>query len=104
MNVESGHVYLHYTSTMENDEGELLVLDHDIINDYYEYALKKRILENMLYKGEDVGNLLKYTIEQLRKAKIEALSTVSMPDYNRLVDMYHNERVKMLNKYYKPFL
>ena len=43
---------------MENEEGDLLVLDHPYCNEYYEYALKQRILENMLFAWENVSNQL----------------------------------------------
>lgn len=88
---------------MENEDGELMVLDHDIINQYYEYALKKRILENMLYRGEDVATMLKYTLEELRKATIKAKSIVAMPDFNSLVTYFRKSRETTWEKYYKPF-
>lgn len=103
LNVETGHIYLNYASVMEDDNGELLVLDHDLVNPYYEYSLKKRILENMLYKGEDVGNILKYTIGELRNAKIIAESVNFMPDYNRLVDFLRMERQKTKDKFFRPY-
>jgi hypothetical protein len=45
---------------MENEEGDLLVLDHPYCNEYYEYALKQRILENMLFDGENVGHTIRF--------------------------------------------
>ena len=47
-NFTSGKVYINYQGAMEDDEGNLLVLDHPYCNEYYEYALKQRILENMM--------------------------------------------------------
>ena len=37
---------------MVNEDGELMVVDHDMINEYYEYALKQRILENLVMNDE----------------------------------------------------
>ena len=54
---------------MEDNEGNLLVLDHPYCNEYYEYALKERILENMIFSGENVSNQLSF-IQNILKMKI----------------------------------
>jgi hypothetical protein len=51
---EEGKVYINYQGGMEDEDGNLLVPDHDLLNEYYEYALKQRILENLYMNGEDV--------------------------------------------------
>jgi hypothetical protein len=51
---QTGKVYLNYQGQMEDENGDLLVPDHDLLNEYYEYALKARILENLYMNGEDV--------------------------------------------------
>ena len=43
---------------MEDDQGDLLVLDQPYCNEYYEYAVKERILENMVWNGENVSQQL----------------------------------------------
>ena len=55
---ETGHVYISYQGAMEDSQGNLLVLDQPYCNEYYEYALKQRILENMLFAGENVAQQL----------------------------------------------
>ena len=52
---ETGHVYISYQGAMEDGSGNLLVLDQPYCNEYYEYALKQRILENMVFAGENVA-------------------------------------------------
>ena len=42
---------------MEDDD-VILSFDHPYCNEYYEYALKERILENMVFAGENVGQQL----------------------------------------------
>ena len=44
---DTGKVYLNYQGQMEDDNGNLMVPDHDLLNEYYEYALKSRIFENL---------------------------------------------------------
>ena len=48
---KTGKVYISYQGAMENAAGELLVLDQPYCNEYYEYAIKQRILENMVFNG-----------------------------------------------------
>ena len=55
---KTGKVYLSYQGAMENDQGDLLVLDHPYCNEYYEYAIKQRILENMVWNGENVSTAI----------------------------------------------
>ena len=45
---ETGKVYLNYQGMMEDCDGNLLVPEHPLLNEYYEYALKQRILENLI--------------------------------------------------------
>lgn len=71
---EAGKVYLNYLGAMEDEEGNLLVLDHPYCNEYYEYALKQRILENMVFAGEAGASQQLGLIEQrLRAARNNAL-------------------------------
>ena len=53
-NVAEGKLYISYQGALEDEEGNLLVLDHPVINEYYEYAIKLRLLENLYINGEDV--------------------------------------------------
>ena len=55
-NFKSGKIFLNYQATLEDEGGNLLTLDHPYCNEYYEYALKSRILENMIFAGENVSN------------------------------------------------
>lgn len=102
--VENATLYITYLSTMEDEAGNLLVLDNPIVNEYYEYALKQRILENLyLDEGEDVAQKLGYVTQRLREARNNALSLVNTPDFKTLLKCYTANRKRMYNKYYKPF-
>lgn len=103
-NFDSGKLYIEYTSTMEDEDGNLLVLDHDMINKYYEYALKTQILENMLAQGEEVGQLHQLFDEKRRKARIEAKSIAGQYEFDELAQMWELNRKAMYQKYYYQFL
>lgn len=102
-NIQNGFMYINYTPILEDEKGDLLVIDHPIINDYYETALKVKIFENMFSQGEDVVGQLRYYKEELRKTKVVAFNIVSTPGFYRMVDYLNNRRKKMYHKYIQMF-
>ena len=102
-NFPSGKVYLSYQATMEDEGGNLMVLDHPYCNEYYEYALKERILENMIFAGEQVVNQLSFIQQKLRAARNNALSFVNTPDFRELQKMWSVNRKAQYHNYYNMF-
>ncbi|HEY4062328.1 MAG TPA: hypothetical protein VGM30_10530 [Puia sp.] len=102
-NFDSGTLYINYMGNMEDDEGNLLVLDHAIVNTYYEYALKERILENMLIEGEQVGELLKLMGIRRKNARLEARNVVFTPDFAELKEAWEANRKVQHNRYFRMF-
>jgi hypothetical protein len=102
-NFKTGKVYLNYQGAMEDSDGNLIVLDHPYCNEYYEYALKQRILENMLFAGEQVSNQLGLIEQRLRAARNNALSFVNTPDFAELRKIWETNRRSMYDKYYNMF-
>ena len=100
---ETGKVYLNYQGAMEDEAGNLLVPDHDLLNDYYEYAIKQRLLENLFMNGEDVSARLQLVEQRLRAARNQALSLVNTPNFKELEQMWWTNRKAMYNKYYDMF-
>ena len=89
---------------MENEEGDLLVLDHPYCNEYYEYALKQRILENMAMNGEQGAAQQLNLIEQrLRAARNNALGFVNTPDFAEYKKMWEVNRRAQYHNYYNMF-
>ena len=102
-NFTTGNVYVNYQGAMEDSEGRLIVLDHPYCNEYYEYALKQRILENMVFAGEQVSNQLQLVEQRLRAARNNALSFVNTPDFKELQKVWTMNRRAMHYKYYDMF-
>jgi len=102
-NFTTGKVYMSYQGAMEDASGSLLVLDHPYCNEYYEYALKQRILENMLFAGENVSNQLGLVEGRLRAARNNALSFVNTPDFKELQKMWWTNRRAQYHNYYNMF-
>ena len=76
-NMETANIYISYQGQLEDEDGNLLVPDHDLLNEYYEYAIKARILENLIMNDEPVGQKLKIVEERLRVAKSSANTLVN---------------------------
>lgn len=102
-NVEEGKLFLSYQGALEDDKGNLLVLDHPMINEYYEYALKQRILENLFITGEDVSQRMQLIEQRLRAARNNALSIVNTPDFAEMYKLWQINRKAMYHKYYNMF-
>lgn len=109
--IPCGTVYINYQGVMEDDEGNLLVLDHPKINDYYEFAMKKRILENLYINGEpDIERRLQYVSTEFQKAKIAAMTIVNTPDYRVMketMQIIRNNSMEMfaapISRFYGPY-
>ncbi len=100
----SHKVYICYLGNMEDDNGNLLVLDHPKINEYYEYALKERILQNLYLNGEpDLERRLSLIKEELKIARRDALTIAATPDFYELKQTIEMNRKAMYHKYLHPF-
>jgi len=102
-NVETGKLFISYQGALEDDEGNLLVLDHPMINEYYEYAIKSRLLENLFINGEDVSQKIQLIEPRLRAARNNALSIVNTPDFAEMYQVWKMNRKAMYHKYYDMF-
>jgi hypothetical protein len=97
-----GKMYINYEGALEDDDGNLLVPDHPYFNEYYEYALKDRILENLFLEGEEVQNAIQLVKGQLRASRNNALSVVNMPDFREMRTLHDLNRKAFYGKYYAP--
>lgn len=102
-NFDEGEVLVSYQSTMEDEEGRLIVLDHDEINEYYEYAIKERILENLYLAGEDVAQRLQLIQGKLTLNRNLAKSYVNTPDFNEIKKVIEMNRKAMHRRFYSSF-
>lgn len=102
-NVDHGKLFISYQGALEDDEGNLLVLDHPQINEYYEYAIKQRILENLYINGEDVTQRLGLIEQRLKAARNYALTIVNTPDFKEMYNVWRMNRKAMYARYYDMF-
>jgi hypothetical protein len=102
-NLNEGKIFISYQGSLEDDEGNLLVLDHPMINEYYEYAIKQRILENLYIAGEEVSQKMQLIEQRLRAARNNALSIVNTPDFAEMYKLWQTNRKAQYSKYYDMF-
>jgi hypothetical protein len=88
---------------MEDDNGNLMVPDHDLLNEYYEYALKLRIMENLYLNGEDVAQKMGLIEQRLKAARNQALSLVNTPNFKEMEKLWWTNRRSQYFKYYDMF-
>lgn len=100
---KTGKVYINYQGMMEDDDGNLLVPDHDLLNEYYEYAIKQRILENLIMNDEPVDKKLQLVEARLRPARNQALSLVNTPNFAEMKRVWEMNRKAMYARYYDMF-
>ena len=96
-------IYISYQGQMEDDDGNLLIPDHDMLNDYYEYAVKQRILENLLMNDEPVTAKLQLVEVRLRASRNNALSIVNTPNFAEMKRLWESNRRAMYGRYYDMF-
>lgn len=102
-NLENCRVYLNYQGNLQDDDGNMLAPDHALLNEYYEYAVKERILENLFMNGEPVEQRLQYIAQKLRPARNNALSLVNTPNFAEMKETWEMNRKAMYSKYYEMF-
>lgn len=100
---KTGKVYISYQGMLEDDNGDLLVPDHDMLNEYYEYAMKQRILENLIMNDEPVEKKLQIVEARLRTARNNALSIVNTPNFAEMKRVWMANRKAMYAKFYDMF-
>jgi len=103
-NFEEGEIYLNYQSLMEDDEGNLLVMSHPLVDEYYEYAIKLRIFENLVLSG-DQSAVPKFQLAEsrYREARFQAMTLVNTPDFAEMKRVWIANRKAMYSKYYDMF-
>ena len=103
-NFDNGELFINYQSLMEDDFGNLLVMDHPLVNEYYEYALKHRMLENMFLSGEtQLLNPMQLMETRLRAARNNAVSFMNTPDFKEMKKMWELNRKAQYHNYYNMF-
>lgn len=99
-----GKVYINYLADMISEDGDILILDHPLVNDYYEYAIKKKFFENMKFNKEgDFLQDFQIAKQELKEARTRALLFVGTVEYDEIIKTYAENRKRFYKKYIDYF-
>lgn len=101
--LDCANFYMNYEGSLQDIDGNLLVPDHPYINEYLEYGLKQRLLENLAMEGIDVKLQMSIVEPRYKAARNTALGFVNMPNFNEMQALWALNRKAMYNKYYDMF-
>lgn len=102
-NFDEGDVYINYQSSLVSDDGEMMVPDQPLLNEYLEYSLKERIFENLYLAGEDVKNRWDIMTRKRAIAQQQAFTYVRTPEFNDLKTIWEENRKANYRKYFNIF-
>lgn len=103
-NFKEGKVYISYTADLVDENNNILVLDHPLTTEYYEYAIKKALLEMwFINKQVDIAQALQYIKGELRESRIRALNFVNTVEYTEIQDLFRANRDRFYNRYNRMF-
>lgn len=95
-----GKIYINYLADMVDEENNVLILDHPLLTDYYEYSVKKRFLENFFMNGDvDAVSRLQYVNNELRDSRLRALNFINTIEYTDIQDTYKINRSRFYKRY-----
>jgi hypothetical protein len=89
---------------MVDSQGNLMVVDHDLVNPYYEtaciYNFFRRLYTN--HEGDEFDRTRYWKLEYEEKRK-QAVLVRNMPEYNDLTALFKHNRISYYNKYERYF-
>lgn len=101
---KEGEVYLSYLGNMEDEDGELIIPFHPMLNQYYEYTVKAKIAEDIYVNSEaDIEKKMYMFKEEVSKAYYDAFNYVQTAKANQWSNMRKKAQMEYFNKWYKAF-
>lgn len=103
--VNCGKLYINYQGVLEDEEGNLMALDHPMINMYYESAVKERVLQNLYFNTGDerYRTLWKEMKLIYQEDRQRALSIANTPEVYEMQQTYNLMKRTKEWKYFNPF-
>lgn len=95
-----GQVYINYIADMLDEDNNILILDHPLVNEYYEYAVKKRFFENMkINKEGDFLQDYQIMLSELKQARTRAITFINTPEFGDIQRIFIDNRHRFYKKY-----
>lgn len=101
---KEGQIFLCYLGSLEDEDGKPLIPFHPLLNEYYEWSLKKKILEDIYMNSEaDVEKKLQYAKQALSDAYLEAWQFTGYPEHQEMERAYQKHSVDFYNKWFSIY-
>lgn len=101
---KEGKIFLCYLANPEDEDGEPLIPLQPLLADYYEYAVKVKILEDMLMNSEaDVSQKLQLAEKRKSDAYIDAWNYISSARGDFWDEYKKKRESEFYNKWFKMF-
>lgn len=99
-----GEIILTYLGAVVNQDGEMMYPFHPLLNDYYEYSIKAKILEDLFLNSDaDVVNKLQYAKDEASKARYDAHMFIQSAKANQWSKMRKKYELDFYRKWYQAF-
>lgn len=86
--IEKGKLYILYTARMSAEGNIPICLDNPIVMEYYEQALRYKILEDLyINKRLDISQALSLVQREYIMAKNAAISLVTTPEFDEIISI-----------------
>ncbi len=94
-----------YFTAMQDEHGEVIVPFHPLVTNWYEWCIKEKILQDMLFNSDgDVVNKLQYATRERSKYWLDAMNFIMEPHYKQLQELQKKTEQRFYNTYYKHIM
>lgn len=101
---ETGTVYISYLGNMVDEDGEVIIPFHPMLNQYYEFAIKEKILQDIyLNTRADVLQRLQYVSAEKSKHYYDAYVYANTSKAGQYDKMRKNREMEFYNRWYRMF-
>ena len=101
---DKGEVVLTYLGSFVDSDGDLVYPFHPLLNDYYEYSVKKKILEDIMINSDaDVINKLAYIEQKCSEHYCDAYSFIKSSKANQYTKLRKKYELEFARKWYNTF-
>lgn len=98
-----GEMYMMYLASMRDEEGQTLVPFHPMITNWYEWAIKEKILIDAVMNSDDtnVGDKLKLAQQKMNDAWLDAWNFTTDRTYIQMMADKKARENRWYNQYYR---
>lgn len=101
---KDGEVFVAYLGDMVDEEGEIVIPFHPRLNQYYEFAIKEKILEDIYLNSEaDVAQKLQYVSQKKSAAYYDAWTYIQTAKAGQWTKMKKKAQMDYYNKWFRAF-